>query len=152
MKIIEELTLEHIDDFITYRQEASRESIYVNSIDKRDAIRFFERIKKQKSKAFGLFVNGELMGQLLYVIKDDCFHIESISVLKRYQGKGFGRLLLDKSVMDAGTNNCRYMELIVENNNEIAIQLYESAGFKLHKTYNRRLNNSIYVLDLFKKG
>ncbi len=53
-----------------------------------------------------------------------------LGVSKNYQGKGIGKKLLEKSIIEAKNLGCNVMKLEVRKNNLIAINLYKKHGFE----------------------
>ncbi len=63
-------------------------------------------------------------------INDACsLELERIYILKAFQGKKYGKALLDKVISIAQSNNKQYLWLGVWEKNERAIRVYEKKGF-----------------------
>src|SRR3546814_11046542 len=53
-----------------------------------------------------------------------------IAVPQKMRGRGYGRALLDKVIVECRRRNVRRIYLEVRSDNENAVMLYESAGFR----------------------
>jgi len=62
-----------------------------------------------------------------------------IFVTEKYQGKGIGKLLMEKLLAEARKNNIREICLTVSPENYAAILLYKKFGFKKSKHSNKEL-------------
>lgn len=66
--------------------------------------------------------------------------IEDVVVDKDYQGRGYGKLLINKLLEIAKNENIKRIDLTSKPNRESARKLYESMGFKLRDTLVFRLD------------
>ncbi len=57
------------------------------------------------------------------------YHIGYVCVDSRYQGKGFGREMMEYAISYAKDNNVARLELTSGNQREVAHKLYLSLGF-----------------------
>jgi len=67
--------------------------------------------------------------------------IPQISVVRQYQGHGFGRFLLDRFLSACRKRGWHRVTLSVSEENERAFKLYERCGFRTHKPFNAYLWN-----------
>lgn len=74
-------------------------------------------------------LDGELIGYGALMVVMDEAHLLNISIDKPYQGRGFGRALLDHFIELARRHGGQMMFLEVRPSNTSAIALYESMGF-----------------------
>jgi len=74
-------------------------------------------------------LDGELMGYGAMMVVLDEAHLLNISIAKAYQGRGFGRALLDHFIAVAKRYGGQMMFLEVRPSNTAAIALYENMGF-----------------------
>lgn len=110
----------------------------------KEHFRQFEYIKKliedPKSLFYTLEINNkivgfiygyeELKGFLPFHKKRKYFYIENIIIGKRYQQKGYGKLLLQKIINDCKEKKYSDIVLNVYTFNKKAISLYNSFGFQ----------------------
>jgi ribosomal protein S18 acetylase RimI-like enzyme len=69
-----------------------------------------------------------------------------MGLLKEYRGKGIGRALIEKLIKSASEHSLEKLELVVIADNEAAIELYKSVGFKEEgRILNYRKLNGIYT-------
>lgn len=89
---------------------------------------------QSRDRCFGLYLNEELVGfSVINVIVDEA-ELYTIGVMRKYQGLGFGRQLLLKTLqacVSAGAARC-FLEVRVSN--EVALHLYDSYGFTITGT------------------
>ena len=78
----------------------------------------------------GLFDNGRLIGFAGALIAFDSADIIKVAVTKLEQGKGLGKLILNKLIEELKVMGVTELLLEVEHENFKAINLYLSAGFK----------------------
>lgn len=81
-----------------------------------------------KHSCLSLTLDGEVVGYGIYHIVVDEAEILNIAIAPNYQGKGYGRELLDHLV-EAVSDKAKRFFLEVRATNDTAIQLYDSAGF-----------------------
>lgn len=128
--IIQPLQDTHLDAFVSFRNQASKESEYVNDIDTERARKMFNEWKGNK-QAYVATVGPTIVGQLFFTAVKGKTFVNLISVLDAYKGTGLAKRLLD-------VIQSNHVELIVAKNNKRAIRFYESLGFKLDSMYNSK--------------
>lgn len=74
-------------------------------------------------------LDGELIGYGAMMVVLDEVHLLNISIARAWQGRGFGRALLDHFIAVAKRHGGQMMFLEVRPSNTPAIGLYESMGF-----------------------
>ena len=76
--------------------------------------------------------NGEPAGVLALVSQGDLAHLRHFAIDYRRQGEGLGRLMLDAVVtaIKGSHPTCHYVQVTAHPENEIALSLYESSGFR----------------------
>ena len=74
-------------------------------------------------------LDGELIGYGALMVVLDEAHLLNISIAKPFQGRGFGRGLLEHFIEVARRHGGKMMFLEVRPSNTSAIALYESMGF-----------------------
>lgn len=81
-----------------------------------------------KHSCLSLILNGQVIGYAIYHVVVDEAEILNIAIAPDYQGKGYGRELLD-DLVNTLTKRAKRLFLEVRASNDTAIQLYDSAGF-----------------------
>lgn len=82
----------------------------------------------------GAFFDDKMIGFLwMYEIDSQKMHVNYFSVDKDYRNKGIGTELLKLSILFAKERKIKYIELRVEENNDIAKQFYIKNNFKKAK-------------------
>lgn len=64
-------------------------------------------------------------------------YITTISIIKKYQGQGFGQKLVKKAIAYAEKKGFATIKLEVNKKNDLAITLYKKLGFIIFKTDNK---------------
>ena len=152
MEVIK-LENKHLDEFISFRIKSHKESEYINSSNINKATKLLKEYNKDNGKfAFIVLDNNTVIGQLYVKINpiSNICHLLSISILKEYYGTGLSYQLLNKVKELAKINNKDIIELIVNKNNERALNFYKNNGFKFIKHYNT--NDDIYQINLKEPG
>jgi diamine N-acetyltransferase len=80
------------------------------------------------------FDDADPVGVAAVASDDDRAHLRHVAIDQRRQGEGLGRLLVDAVVaaIREGRPACRWIEVTTHPENEVALRLYQSAGF--HRT------------------
>jgi ribosomal protein S18 acetylase RimI-like enzyme len=102
------------------------------------------------SPNFFAFDDSKLIGwcDLRLTLSEPTKHRAEIGMglMKEYRGKGIGRALLEKLISAAPDRGLEKLELVVLADNESAIQLYKSVGFKEEgRILNYRKLNGVYT-------
>ena len=80
--------------------------------------------------------NGKMIGTFLLLILDTMAHgkpsavIEDVAVVKEYQGKGIGKLMMKFAVEKCNEKGCYKAALSSQFKREAAHKFYESLGFE----------------------
>lgn len=109
-----------------------------------------ENSQKLNSNYFVAKCNSEILGFAGILTIIDEVNIMNIVVKKSNRGLGVGSLLLEKIIDFSKSENASSITLEVNENNIVAIKLYEKYGFKqvgLRKKYYNNIDNAI-LLDL----
>jgi len=106
--------------------------------------------KEANAPNFFAFDDSRLIGwcDLRLTRRESASHRAELGmgVKKEYRGKGVGRAMLEKLIKAAGDLSLEKLELVVIADNEPAIQLYKSVGFKEEgRVKNYRKLNGIYT-------
>lgn len=142
MVTVRQLRETDVEAFVTFREKASRQSNYTNSITKERASLLLE--EKKDELAFGVFEKETLVACVILSEKSE-LHIDSIAVLQETRGKGYGKELLRKTESVAEKKKYSSVSLSVHKNNSPAIALYEKSGYKL---VNQGKRNLVFKKDL----
>ena len=68
---------------------------------------------------------GYLVGQIIFEMADLFY----VAIDPRYRSLGYGKLLVERFILDAFENGGENMTLEVRRSNHVAIHLYEQCGF-----------------------
>ncbi len=110
-----------------------------------------KELQQPDSQFFFAVLNTEIVGYLKLNSKDaqtesvhnNALEIERIYVVKEYQGKKIGQLLLDQSLTIAKQKNVDFIWLGVWDQNPGAIRFYERNGFKIFEKHQFKLGTEI---------
>lgn len=75
-------------------------------------------------------LNGEDIGYGQVLILDGNYTIANLGILKKYQGKGYGKELLSYLLNLASENDLTEISIRVKESNEIAYSMYKKFGFE----------------------
>lgn len=139
----------YLNDFVNFRHISSKESGYVNDINKKDALSIIENWNSDFRQGFFLLLDKIIIGQLFVEYDKDKLYLALISVVNKYQGQGYSKLLLEKAKSLAIEHSCYTIELIVHRDNKKAIAFYEKNNFKFKEYYRKDKSNMIYYLENF---
>ena len=74
--------------------------------------------------------NDEIVGYMgLWIIFEQA-QLTNLAVNKKYQGKGYGRRLLEEGIKICQEAGCEIMTLEVRQSNVVAKSLYQACGFE----------------------
>lgn len=104
--------------------ETSFDKVYLLKRDWRSIWQYFKR-KVIGQRIFHAFYNGEPVGMIIYTKEK---HIACFLVLREYQKKGIGKMLV-KEIVDAAGGE----PIFAETGNKNAVSCYLKNGFKMHK-------------------
>ena len=77
--------------------------------------------------------NGIPVGVVLIDVDGDTAFIDNLYVLPDGRGKGYGRRLLQEAIAHLRQLKVRKVDLMVTADNEIAVHLYDEAGFDISR-------------------
>lgn len=96
------------------------------------------RIENGEIDIFGLFIDSGIVGEIrvmyknedaLFAIKGKRAYLYAFRILDNFQGKGYGKYLLEQVIGQLVKNGYSEFTVGVEDNNEVARHIYESLGF-----------------------
>jgi len=155
---VRKAVMEDKDNLIELQKQLVKESIFLrsNNVNPNDKARFeINRLNKYidlPNYYLVLQVNDILVGVLRYKSSTDVISGEfGIGILKEYQRKGYGRLMINTLIALLRKDQvAKYLYLTVDNGNLIAKKLYELMGFKFYTK--QGANKSRMVLNLSEKA
>ncbi len=125
-------TQDDIPLLISLEQTVSGNSTYSAELDANDWIEDLKNGTVLLSE-----MDGEVIGNASYEPRGaDTFYISGLMVVPKFQGKGIGRIVLQKLLDDM--NDAKRIELVTHPDNVAALKLYESFGFVVesrHENY-----------------
>ncbi len=139
---IKNATIEDIDKGLLevyiegYRyHQNGRADVFANVTDeklKEDYIKNFDRLS-----TIVILDDNKIVGYLSYIIKNHLtkkLDVDQLVVLKSYQKRGLGKLLMEEAKRIGKENNCDRIELNCWLFNDNAIKMYEHIGYKKQRT------------------
>ena len=112
-----------------------RPDIFANVTEeklKEDYINNFDRLS-----TIVILDDNKIVGYLSYIIKNHLtkkLDVDQLVVLKSYQKRGLGKLLMEEAKRIGKENNCDRIELNCWLFNDNAIKMYEHIGYKKQRT------------------
>lgn len=92
------------------------------------------------AEGFAVYENGNIIGLITYIVKDNECEIMSLDSLKERQG--IGTVLLNKVIETAAKESWAKIKLITTNDNINAIGFYQKRGFDMVRLYHNALDIS----------
>ncbi|MBN2544907.1 MAG: GNAT family N-acetyltransferase [Spirochaetes bacterium] len=125
---------------------------YFNEIIKlKDFINFIKYLNASEKTSFLLLGKNEPIGIFLSTIKKNEGYIPALGIKKEFRSMGYGRVLMQKGLSLLNENSVNKVSLDVLKDNNYAINLYKSEGFKIINEINnfRSEKNSFYSKEYF---
>ena len=85
--------------------------------------------------SLSIYYQGEFAGFIMVNIFSEVYTISEILILKKYQGKGLGKLLLNESLRRMKNREIPFVQLSVSQKNYKAYHMYEKFGFTKKRDY-----------------
>jgi len=104
--------------------------------EKWSAENFYLDLPEKWTLSLSLLTEGSVVGFLIASFKNTAIHIHRLAVLKKYQKKGFGKLLIDELIKHARRLKVNRLTLKVARVNIPGIAFYTRLGFVLTKSEN----------------
>ena len=98
---------------------------------------------KKMIGAASIVPENELDDLDCWQIKENARELARIVIAPEYQGKGYGKHLINKVCLSLKRTDCKAVHILVAKENHHALNLYRSAGFKYKSECHR------YDLDFF---
>lgn len=86
-------------------------------------------------KMYVMKIKQELIGFICFIMLEEEVELEAIYIKEAFQRRGYGQKLIEKMIMSAIENECKYICLEVREHNGQAIEFYKKNGF--HEIFNR---------------
>ncbi len=93
--------------------------------------------------------NGNLIGEIYWLIFDEWLEIDSLIVIEEYRGKGFGKYIVNDVEQEAIAKGCT--KSLLDSRNYQAPEFYQKLGYKIVFTQefkDKRANRNWMVKDL----
>ena len=112
---------------------------------------FFRVMVDDVTKFFVADIDGKVVGYIVYWIIEDEAHVANIAVHPEMRGRGIGKKLLEKVLLDSGEKNVSCINLEVNEKNEVAKNFYFKYGFEIVGVRKRYYSGHDDALLLTKK-
>ena len=97
-------------------------------------------------------IDGEVVCSYSFNIIIDEGDVNNLSVDKSWRGKGIGNLLIEDMILSAKSKNLQNITLEVNENNVVAINLYNKYGFKVEGKRPKFYNGKDTALVMWKRN
>ena len=127
-----------IDTFTsTYQAKNTKENFENHIAQAFNSEQLTKELNNPNTEFYFLFSEKKLVGYLKLneneaqteKMQKHCYELERIYLFEEFQGKGFGKILIDKSIEIAKTKNKKELWLGVWEENPAAIGFYKKMGF-----------------------
>ena len=136
-----------LDDF--FNTMYSARDLKYEPLGRHNDLRKIPTIYQEDGGNFWVIASGKkIIGTIGLKIldKENCVgEIKRMAVLPEYQGKGYGRLLLDNLVDEAIRKSLSKLRLDTMKSYEKALNLYRSTGFYEIERYNDNYRAEVYM-------
>ncbi|MCR5121852.1 MAG: GNAT family N-acetyltransferase [Ruminococcus sp.] len=139
---------EHLPELLLFLEKCLPES--GRTLDTSGRHAYYLDIPAHFSGFWCLFADGKLIGTVAVAKLDDnnC-ELKSLYLYESFQGRGFGRSLLERAVSFASESGYEHMYLDTFSTSERAVKLYRRAGFRDTQKYRSSLRSDVFmILDL----
>lgn len=125
---IRKANVQDIDKIVSVEMSSGYQKNPIESDLRKLFVNFFN---SKKPCAYILYDGDKVVGHFgLRVINNNCV-LDYLAIIKKYHGKGFGKLLLNKIILVSKKLNCKKVKLSVRDNNAPAINLYKKYDFEI---------------------
>lgn len=97
-------------------------------------------------------IDGEVVCSYSFNIIIDEGDVNNLSVDKSWRGRGIGNLLIEDMILSAKCKNLQNITLEVNENNAVAINLYNKYGFKVEGKRPKFYNGKDAALVMWKRN
>lgn len=121
---------EYKTDFISLNKAWLEEFFFVEPHDIEVFNSVEETIIKTGGEIFFCLINDEVIGTVaMQKLNETTFEMAKLAVDKKFQGKNFGKLLIEKCIKFAKEKNAKTIMLMSSTKLEIALNLYRKYNF-----------------------
>lgn len=107
-----------------------------------------KQMTEKKHTYFILFENGVPQGYIsVHVFEESFLYVEKIYVLPQAQGKGFGKVLLNKAEEYAHSLLLKGLMLNLNRDNKNACDFYKHSGFNVISERDLHIGQGFYMND-----
>ncbi len=113
---------------------------------------FLFELKNPDNYFYVIELENKIIGYIIAGEYEESYHLKNIAIKKEYQGKGYGKFLLNNLIRKAKEEKKKFIFLEVRVSNERAIKFYEEFGFKRNRLlkgyYGYKEDGYEYILNL----
>ena len=117
-----------------YMEESANPYLTYDPMNREDFTKIYNRLL-QTETVFVAETEGSIIATYRLIPKTDrqahTVYLGSFTIKKDFQGKGFGKKIMEDIKANASTQHKVRIELTVDINNAAAIALYKKAGFDI---------------------
>jgi ribosomal protein S18 acetylase RimI-like enzyme len=154
MAIIRLATRKDVGIIKTYRDKASSETPYVNTLSATNLKALFDAIANTNGEFYYIALDQDrVIGQVIFKIDNILgkIYLKNISILKGYYGTNVATELIEIVELAGIKENAMTVELIVDKNNKRAVMFYEKQGYIFIEKWKKGSSNHIYSKNLSKR-
>lgn len=114
--------------------------------------RWRQTLGREERTTLGIFVDGKIsaVGTIGYWVDNQEYGISAIYTKKEFRGNGFSKQIIQELISIAKKMNESHVTLMVNTNNQIAIDFYKSLGFETKKVlHNQKLGDGNYYDEFY---
>lgn len=136
-----------LQEFGNSLSKESTASFLPHSYDDDTVNAFLERSETGKDLTLGLFINDKMVAYFFLWYYTNPIPLLGIGILDEYQGKGFGKKLIQFLIDAARRTNRDGIELTTLPDNHRAYTLYEKVGFRHYADVNNLAGDGRVVTE-----
>ena len=136
-----------LQEFGNSLSKESTASFLPHSYDDDTVNAFLERSETGKDLTLGLFINDKMVAYFFLWYYTNPIPLLGIGILDEYQGKGFGKKLIQFLIDAARRTNRDGIELTTLPDNHRAYALYEQVGFRHYADVNNLAGDGRVVTE-----
>ena len=121
---LKQATIEDIPKLVEIEEKLVGSKIYVAMTDEKE---WQEEIKKANVKAYLIFQDGKVVGNVSYEVDKDIAYISGLAISPEFQKMGIGKRVI--GIILKELKNVRLMKILTHPENIPALKLYKSFDF-----------------------